>query len=46
MERLYPNYFARIGVFALTVALSLCAVPVLYPLCKSIGKIGGEIWKE
>lgn len=40
------TYFSRIGVFALTAALSLISVPVLYPLCKSIGKIGGETWKE
>jgi len=40
------TYGSRIGVFALTGVLSLVVVPVLYPLCKSIGKIGGEIWKE
>jgi len=40
------TYGSRIGVFALTGALSLVAVPALYPLCKLIGRIGGEIWKE
>ena len=40
------TYGSRIGVFLLTGLLSMIAVPVLYPLCKSIGKLGGEIWKE
>ena len=43
---LKDTYFARIGVFFLTGALSVFVIPVLYPLCKCIGKIGGEIWKE
>ena len=37
---------ARFGGFCLTGALSLLAVPVLYPIFVSIGKIGGESWKE
>lgn len=36
----------RIGAFLLKAVLSLLSVPVLYPLCLSIGKIGGESWKE
>lgn len=36
----------RIGAFLLKAVLSLLAVPVLYPVCMSIGKIGGESWKE
>lgn len=40
------TYGSRIGVFVLTGVLSLIAVPALYPLCKLIGNIGGEIWKE
>lgn len=37
---------ARFGGFCITAALSLLAAPVLYPISKSIGAIGGEIWKE
>lgn len=37
---------ARMGVFLLSVALSLIAVPVAYPILKAIGKIGGDTWKE
>lgn len=40
------TYGSRIGMFLLTSVLSLASVPVLYPLCTIIGKIGGEIWKE
>lgn len=36
----------RVGVFVLTGVLSLIAAPVLYPVFQSIGKIGGESWKE
>jgi len=32
--------------FCITAGLSLTAVPVLYPIILSIGKIGGELWKE
>lgn len=38
--------FGRIGAFLLKALLSVLAVPVLYPVCLSIGKIGGESWKE
>lgn len=36
----------RVTVFLLTGGLTLAAVPVLYPVMRSIGKIGGEAWKE
>lgn len=32
--------------FLLTAGLSLLAAPVLYPICLTIGRIGGESWKE
>ena len=37
---------ARAGVFATTALVSLLAVPVAYPVLMSIGKIGGDTWKE
>lgn len=37
---------SRIGVFALSAVMTLVFVPVLYPIFVSIGKIGGELWKE
>lgn len=37
---------ARFGGFCITAALSLLAAPILYPIVKSIGTIGGETWKE
>lgn len=36
----------RAGVFALTGGLSVISLPILYPIVLSIGKIGGEAWKE
>jgi hypothetical protein len=36
----------RLGAFLLTALLSVIAVPVCYPVLMSIGKIGGETWKE
>ena len=36
----------RLGAFCLTAVLSSAAVPLIYPILLSIGKIGGEIWKE
>lgn len=36
----------RLPGFCLTAALTLIAAPILYPMAVSIGKIGGEIWKE
>lgn len=38
--------WARMGVFILTAVLSLVVVPLVYPVFVSIGKIGGELWKE
>lgn len=40
------TYLQRIHSMAMTAALTLIAVPFLYPLVRSIGKIGGEVWKE
>ena len=37
---------SRLYVFCVTGALSLVVIPILYPLFSSIGKIGGESWKE
>lgn len=34
------------AVFALRLALTLPWLPALYPIVRSIGKIGGEPWKE
>lgn len=36
----------RILSFAVPVALSLAVVPVIYPIAKAIGAIGGKSWKE
>lgn len=36
----------RVTAFLLTGGLTLVTVPVLYPIMRSIGKIGGEAWKE
>lgn len=36
----------RWGVFLLTGGLSSIVLPILYPVVKTIAKIGGEIWKE
>ena len=35
----------RFHGFLITAGLSLLAVPILYPLLKAIGKIGGQLWK-
>jgi len=32
--------------FLITAGLSLLAVPLMYPVLKAIGKIGGQLWKE
>lgn len=40
------THLGRIFSFLLTAAYSLVAVPVLYPLYRVIGKIGGQSWKE
>jgi hypothetical protein len=36
---------ARYYGFLITAGLSLLAVPVVYPILRAIGKIGGQIWK-
>ncbi len=33
-------------VFLITGGLSLITLPIMYPVVKTIAKIGGEIWKE
>ena len=38
--------WSRFPGFLITVVLSLLAVPVLYPIFKAIGKIGGQLWKD
>ncbi len=43
---LSQTYGQRFGVFLLSALLSLLCVPALYPIFMSIGKIGGETWKE
>ena len=40
------TYLGRMGAFGITAALSVAVMPVLYPLLRRIGKIGGETWKE
>lgn len=37
---------SRLRYFCITGGISLAAVPVLYPVFLSIGRIGGESWKE
>lgn len=37
---------SRFGGFCITAGLSLLAAPILYPIVRSIGTIGGETWKE
>lgn len=37
---------ARLQVFLLTAAISAAALPLMYPAFLSIGKIGGEPWKD
>ena len=37
---------ARFGAFCVTGLISAAAMPILYPIYVSIGKIGGESWKE
>lgn len=36
----------RFSAFMTTAGLSLLCLPVLYPVLLSVGKIGGETWKE
>lgn len=37
---------SRLQAFCLSGLMTLAVVPVLYPVLMSIGKIGGETWKE
>lgn len=43
---LEQTYAARFSVALITVGLTLVTIPLLYPILVSIGKIGGETWKE
>lgn len=36
----------RIGIFALSGLYTVAVMPALYPVFRSIGKIGGETWKD
>lgn len=38
--------YERMEVMLMTAGLTLVAVPVVYPIARVIGKIGGEPWKE
>ena len=38
--------FDRYMSFAVPAVLSLAALPVLYPIMRSVSSIGGETWKE
>lgn len=40
------THIGRLGVFALCGALSVAVIPVLYPVFRAIGNIGGDSWKE
>lgn len=43
---LKQTYSQRFSIFLLTAAMTLVCLPAVYPLALSIGKIGGETWKE
>ena len=40
------TYLDRLLGFLLTTALTAIAIPVFYPIVKSISTIGGEAWKD
>ena len=40
------THVGRVHVALITWGLSLAVMPILYPILVSIGKIGGETWKE
>lgn len=40
------THTGRFSVALATVGLTLAVMPILYPILVSIGKIGGETWKE
>lgn len=37
---------ARFGAFLVSGLLSVAVIPLIYPIAKSIAKIGGDTWKE
>ena len=43
---LKQTYPARFSLFLLTAAITLVVLPAVYPILMTIGKIGGETWKE
>ena len=43
---LHFTYPARLRAFILTAVLTIITLPLAYPILMSIGKIGGETWKE
>ncbi len=43
---LEQSHLGRFPVACVTGALSCLVIPLLYPILVSIGKIGGETWKE
>ena len=40
------THLGRVSVALVTAGLDLLVIPALYPILVSIGKIGGETWKE
>ena len=40
------THVSRFSVALITIGLTLGLLPILYPILSSIGKIGGETWKE
>ena len=40
------THAGRFHVALITTGLTVCAIPILYPIMVSISKIGGETWKE
>ncbi len=43
---LHLTYPGRLSAFLVTALLTVVEVPIVYPILMSIGKIGGETWKE
>ncbi len=40
------THISRLPSFFITAAMSMLAAPIVYPIARSISKIGGETWKE
>lgn len=40
------THWGRFGTFALCGGLSVAVIPVLYPVFRAIGNIGGDSWKD